>query len=147
MLFSSGCLHDCPPPSQTRRPKEGGPPWSDPRKVVLLGLTRGSQTSFPFAEGSVQDVNLSNTYSYYMIQGLQPGTEYTVTINPIFGDVEGPVVRGKATTGECPAGGVGASPSRRGWGSGCAGVICGPYPACHLVQKAVWVITVLGSHF
>ncbi|NXJ66002.1 CO7A1 protein, partial [Rostratula benghalensis] len=43
-------------------------------------------------------VNLSNTYSYYMMQGLQPGTEYTVTINPIFGDIEGPVVSGKATT-------------------------------------------------
>ncbi|NWU70126.1 COCA1 protein, partial [Pterocles burchelli] len=35
---------------------------------------------------------------FYMIQGLQPGTEYTVTINPIFGDVEGPVVSGKTTT-------------------------------------------------
>lgn len=51
-------------------------------------------------------MNLSSTYSYYMIQGLQPGTEYTVTINPIFGDVEGPVVSRKATTGECPIAGV-----------------------------------------
>jgi len=66
-------------------------------------------------------VNLSNIYSYYMIQGLQPGTEYTVTINPIFGDVEGPVVSRKATTGECPTAGVGASPSRHRQGSGCAG--------------------------
>ncbi|NXX95257.1 CO7A1 protein, partial [Centropus bengalensis] len=46
----------------------------------------------------IQDVNLSNAYSYYMIQGLQPGREYTITINPIFGDVEGPVVSRKATT-------------------------------------------------
>ncbi|NXN34947.1 CO7A1 protein, partial [Rhinoptilus africanus] len=36
--------------------------------------------------------------SYYMIQGLRPGTEYNVTVNPIFGDVEGPVVSSKATT-------------------------------------------------
>ncbi|XP_049669708.1 collagen alpha-1(VII) chain-like [Accipiter gentilis] len=66
--------------------------WSPVRGATGYRLTWSS------AEGSVQDVNLSNTYSYYMIQGLQPGTEYTVTINPIFGDVEGPVVRGKATT-------------------------------------------------
>lgn len=66
-------------------------------------LLEGPHPLFPFAEGSIQDVNLSNTYTYYMIQGLQPGTEYTVTINPIFGDVEGPVVNAKATTGGCPA--------------------------------------------
>ncbi|NXD29651.1 CO7A1 protein, partial [Spelaeornis formosus] len=36
--------------------------------------------------------------TYYMIQGLEPGLEHTVTINPIFGDIEGPVVTGKATT-------------------------------------------------
>ncbi|KAM6292589.1 uncharacterized protein LJ264_013139 [Porphyrio hochstetteri] len=63
----------------------------------IRGAT-GYRLTWTSAEGSIQDVNLSNTYSYYMIQGLQPGTEYTVTINPIFGDVEGPVVSGKATT-------------------------------------------------
>ncbi|XP_009707117.1 PREDICTED: collagen alpha-1(XIV) chain-like, partial [Cariama cristata] len=66
--------------------------WSPVRGATGYRLTWTS------AEGSIQDVNLSNTYSYYMIQGLQPGTEYTVTINPIFGDVEGPVVSDKATT-------------------------------------------------
>ncbi|XP_028941249.1 collagen alpha-1(VII) chain-like, partial [Antrostomus carolinensis] len=66
--------------------------WSPVRGATGYRLTWTS------AEGSIQDVNLSNTYSYYMIQGLQPGTEYTITINPIFGDVEGPVVSGKATT-------------------------------------------------
>ncbi|GAB0175456.1 collagen alpha-1(VII) chain-like [Grus japonensis] len=63
----------------------------------IRGAT-GYRLTWTSAEGSIQDVNLSNIYSYYMIQGLQPGTEYTVTINPIFGDVEGPVVSGKATT-------------------------------------------------
>ncbi|OPJ76407.1 collagen alpha-1(VII) chain [Patagioenas fasciata monilis] len=58
----------------------------------------GYRLTWTSAEGSIQDVNLSNTYSYYMIQGLQPGTEYNVTINPVFGDVEGPVVSRKATT-------------------------------------------------
>ncbi|XP_074023861.1 uncharacterized protein [Numenius arquata] len=66
--------------------------WSPVRGATGYRLTWTS------AEGSIQDVNLSNTYSYYMIQGLQPGTEYTVTINPIFGDIEGPVVSSKATT-------------------------------------------------
>uniref|UniRef100_A0A8B9V4D6 Collagen alpha-1(VII) chain n=1 Tax=Anas zonorhyncha TaxID=75864 RepID=A0A8B9V4D6_9AVES len=66
--------------------------WSPVRGATGYRLTWTS------AEGSIQDVNLSNTYTYYMIQGLQPGTEYTVTINPIFGDVEGPVVNAKATT-------------------------------------------------
>ncbi|KAM4671189.1 uncharacterized protein AAGF69_003796 [Amazona ochrocephala] len=66
--------------------------WSPVRGATGYRLTWTS------AEGSIQDVNLSSTYSYYMIQGLQPGTEYTVTINPIFGDVEGPVVSSKAMT-------------------------------------------------
>lgn len=72
------------------------------------GLSRG--TPFPSAEGSIQDVTLDSSYSFYMIQGLEPGTEHTVTINPIFGDVEGPVVSGKATTGERPAAGAAFSP-------------------------------------
>ncbi|KAM8820166.1 uncharacterized protein ACNFOS_001765 [Eudromia elegans] len=66
--------------------------WSPVRGATGYRLTWMS------AEGTIQDVNLSNIYSYYMIQGLQPGTEYTVTINPIFGDIEGPVVKRKATT-------------------------------------------------
>ncbi|KAM6137711.1 uncharacterized protein FYW35_014140 [Pterocles gutturalis] len=67
------------------------------RWTPVRGAT-GYRLTWTSAEGSIQDVNLSNTYSFYMIQGLQPGTEYTVTINPIFGDVEGPVVSGKMTT-------------------------------------------------
>ncbi|XP_054255740.1 LOW QUALITY PROTEIN: collagen alpha-1(VII) chain-like [Indicator indicator] len=64
-----------------------------------LALTpRELRHHFPLQRAAIQDVNLSNAYSYYMMQGLQPGTEYMVTINPVFGDVEGPVVSGKATT-------------------------------------------------
>lgn len=33
-----------------------------------------------------------------MIQGLHAGSEYTVTINPIFGDTEGPVTATKIKT-------------------------------------------------
>ncbi|XP_063998819.1 collagen alpha-1(VII) chain-like [Pogoniulus pusillus] len=68
--------------------------WSPVQGATGYRLTWTSAAG----EGSIQDVNLSNTYSYYMIQGLQPGTEYTVTINPVFGDVEGPVVSRKAAT-------------------------------------------------
>lgn len=87
-------------------------------------------------------MNLSNTYSYYMIQGLQPGTEYNVTINPVFGDVEGPVVSRKATTGEYPVTGVGASSRGHGWWVKLcrqhrAGVICSHQPACRLLQKTL----------
>ncbi|RMC10553.1 hypothetical protein DUI87_13358 [Hirundo rustica rustica] len=66
--------------------------WSPVRGATGYRLTWTS------AEGSIQDVTLGSSYSYYMIQGLEPGVEHTVTINPIFGDVEGPVVTGKATT-------------------------------------------------
>ncbi|CAN8210468.1 unnamed protein product [Coccothraustes coccothraustes] len=66
--------------------------WSPVRGATGYRLTWAS------AEGSIQDVTLGSSYSYYMIQGLEPGREHTVTINPIFGDIEGPVVTGKATT-------------------------------------------------
>ncbi|TRZ08436.1 hypothetical protein HGM15179_018672, partial [Zosterops borbonicus] len=66
--------------------------WSPVRGATGYRLTWAS------AEGSIQDVTLGSSYSYYMIQGLEPGMEHTVTINPIFGDIEGPVVTGKATT-------------------------------------------------
>ncbi|XP_050841359.1 LOW QUALITY PROTEIN: collagen alpha-1(VII) chain-like [Serinus canaria] len=66
--------------------------WSPVRGATGYRLTWTS------AEGSIQDVTLGSSYSFYMIQGLEPGVEHTVTINPIFGDIEGPVVTGKATT-------------------------------------------------
>ncbi|KAG6921866.1 collagen type XII alpha 1 chain [Chelydra serpentina] len=58
----------------------------------------GYRLTWVSAEGSVEMVNLDDTCSDYMIPGLQPGLEYTVTVNPVFGDVEGPVVSSKATT-------------------------------------------------
>ncbi|NXA07818.1 CO7A1 protein, partial [Sapayoa aenigma] len=82
--------------------------WQLARGSYAMGLVVSSRGCKNSCSGSVlgrlmdrddiQDVNLSNTYSHYMIQGLHPGTEYTVTINPIFGNVEGPVASGKATT-------------------------------------------------
>ncbi|XP_061496317.1 collagen alpha-1(VII) chain-like [Rhineura floridana] len=58
----------------------------------------GYRLTWVSSEGSVQNVNLGDTFSYYMIQGLQPGTEYVVTVNPVFGAIEGPTVTAEATT-------------------------------------------------
>ncbi|KAH1187770.1 hypothetical protein KIL84_020519, partial [Mauremys mutica] len=58
----------------------------------------GYRLTWVSAEGSVETLNLDDTCTDYMIPGLQPGLEYTVTVNPIFGDVEGPVVSSRAAT-------------------------------------------------
>ncbi|XP_060698510.1 collagen alpha-1(VII) chain-like [Hemiscyllium ocellatum] len=58
----------------------------------------GYRLTWGSSEGDLQNVNLGEAYQFYMIRGLQAGTEYTVTINPIFGNVEGPVVSGKIMT-------------------------------------------------
>lgn len=50
------------------------------------------------SDGHIENINLGDTFNFYMIQGLRSGTEYTVTINPIFGDTEGPVTATKITT-------------------------------------------------
>lgn len=55
-----------------------------------------------FPEGHIESVNLGGNYKFYMIQGLHAGTEYTVSINPVFVDVEGPVTSAKAKTCERP---------------------------------------------
>ncbi|XP_059510485.1 collagen alpha-1(VII) chain isoform X4 [Stegostoma tigrinum] len=58
----------------------------------------GYRLTWGSSEGDLQNVNLGEAYHFYMIRGLQAGTEYTVTINPIFGNIEGPVVSGKIVT-------------------------------------------------
>ncbi|CDR00889.1 unnamed protein product, partial [Oncorhynchus mykiss] len=54
-------------------------------------------------EGHRENVNLGETFNFYMIQGLHPGTEYAITINPIFVDIEGPVISTPAKTLESSA--------------------------------------------
>lgn len=49
-------------------------------------------------DGHIENINLDDTFNFYMIQGLRLGSEYTVTINPIFGDTEGPVTAVKIQT-------------------------------------------------
>lgn len=41
---------------------------------------------------------MGDTFNFYMIQGLRSGSEYAATINPIFGDTEGPVTTAKVKT-------------------------------------------------
>ncbi|XP_075715534.1 uncharacterized protein LOC142750416 [Rhinoderma darwinii] len=58
----------------------------------------GYRLTWSSAEGFDQNVNLPDSYSQYLIQGLRPDAEYTVTVNPIFVDIEGPIVTAKVTT-------------------------------------------------
>lgn len=51
-----------------------------------------------FLDDHIENINLGDNFNFYMIQGLHSGSEYTVTINPIFGDTEGPVTTTKAKT-------------------------------------------------
>lgn len=43
-------------------------------------------------DGHIENINLGDNFNFYMIQGLHTGSAYTVTINPIFGDIEGPII-------------------------------------------------------
>ncbi|KAM6984915.1 collagen alpha-1(XIV) chain [Aplochiton taeniatus] len=63
----------------------------------------GYRLTWSNSDGHIENVNLGETYNFYMIQGLSQGSQYTVTINPIFVDVEGPVTSYKAKTLESSA--------------------------------------------
>lgn len=89
-------LHIRNPATLAYKALGASPLGTDKQGAVLLGLRLANPLAI--AEGSVQDVNLGDTYSYFMIQGLQPGTEYIVSVNPIFGAIEGPIITAKATT-------------------------------------------------
>lgn len=54
--------------------------------------------SLCLSDGHIENINLGDNFNFYMIQGLYPGSDYTITINPIFGDTEGPVTTTKAKT-------------------------------------------------
>ncbi|RXM31571.1 Coatomer subunit gamma-2 [Acipenser ruthenus] len=58
----------------------------------------GYRLTWSSSEGYIENLNLGESYTFYMIQGLRPGSEYTVTINPIFVDIEGPVTTGNIKT-------------------------------------------------
>lgn len=57
----------------------------------LGGAKEGSKKPHLSSDGHIENINLGDNFNFYMIQGLRSGTEYTITINPIFGDTEGPV--------------------------------------------------------
>ncbi|XP_056223924.1 collagen alpha-1(VII) chain isoform X3 [Seriola aureovittata] len=72
------------------------------RWVSVKGAT-GYRLTWASPDGHIENINLGDTFNFYMIQGLHPGSEYTVTINPIFGDIEGPVTSTKVKTLESSA--------------------------------------------
>ncbi|XP_024909764.1 collagen alpha-1(VII) chain-like, partial [Cynoglossus semilaevis] len=71
--------------------------WTSVRGATGYRLTWASQNDH------IENINLGDNFNFYMIQGLHSGSEYTVTINPIFGDTEGPVTTTKAKTLESSA--------------------------------------------
>lgn len=53
---------------------------------------------FCLPDGHIENINLGDAFNFYMIQGLSLGTEYTITINPIFGDTEGSITTARIKT-------------------------------------------------
>nr|XP_057933611.1 collagen alpha-1(VII) chain isoform X2 [Doryrhamphus excisus] len=67
------------------------------RWTSVRGAT-GYRLTWASPDGHIENINLRDAFSFYMIQGLHAGTEYTITMNPIFGDMEGPVTSTKVKT-------------------------------------------------
>ncbi|XP_041820381.1 collagen alpha-1(VII) chain [Chelmon rostratus] len=63
----------------------------------------GYRLTWESPDGHIENINLGDNFNFYMIQGLHSGSEYTVTINPIFGDTEGPITSTKVKTLESSA--------------------------------------------
>ncbi|TRY60262.1 hypothetical protein DNTS_004245 [Danionella cerebrum] len=72
------------------------------RWASVRGAT-GYRLTWASPEGHIENLNLGENFNFYMVQGLHAGTEYSVTINPIFGDTEGPVTSAKTKTLESSA--------------------------------------------
>ncbi|TNN49342.1 Collagen alpha-1(VII) chain [Liparis tanakae] len=58
----------------------------------------GYRLTWESPDGHIENINLGDNFNFYMIQGLRSASEYTITINPIFGDIEGPVTSGTVKT-------------------------------------------------
>ncbi|XP_061663306.1 collagen alpha-1(VII) chain isoform X4 [Syngnathoides biaculeatus] len=63
----------------------------------------GFRLTWASPDGHIENINLRDAFDFYMIQGLHAGAEYTVAMNPVFGDVEGPVTSAKVNTLESSA--------------------------------------------
>ncbi|XP_065807427.1 collagen alpha-1(VII) chain isoform X1 [Labrus bergylta] len=72
------------------------------RWASVKGAT-GYRLTWAAPDGHIENINLDDTFNFYMIQGLKPASEYTITINPIFGDTEGPVITTTVKTLESSA--------------------------------------------
>ncbi|XP_028274896.1 collagen alpha-1(VII) chain [Parambassis ranga] len=72
------------------------------RWTSVRGAT-GYRLTWESPDGHIENINLGDTFNFYMIQGLHTGSAYTVTINPIFGDIEGPIITTNIKTLESSA--------------------------------------------
>ncbi|XP_078731310.1 collagen alpha-1(VII) chain-like [Lampetra fluviatilis] len=67
--------------------------WEPPRGATGYRLTWGATEG-----GDRQSVTVDGSYSTFLLPGMSTGSEYQVSINPVYGSVEGPVVTASATT-------------------------------------------------
>uniref|UniRef100_A0A3Q3JJL1 Collagen, type XIV, alpha 1b n=1 Tax=Monopterus albus TaxID=43700 RepID=A0A3Q3JJL1_MONAL len=72
------------------------------RWTSVNGAT-GYRLTWASPDGHIENINLRSKINFYMIQGLDPGSGYTITINPIFGDIEGPITTAEVKTLESSA--------------------------------------------
>ncbi|KAM8909698.1 uncharacterized protein col7a1l [Spinachia spinachia] len=63
----------------------------------------GYRLTWESPDGHIENINLGDNFNFYMIQGLHSASEYTITINPIFGDIEGPITSTQVKTLESSA--------------------------------------------
>uniref|UniRef100_S4R567 Fibronectin type-III domain-containing protein n=1 Tax=Petromyzon marinus TaxID=7757 RepID=S4R567_PETMA len=69
--------------------------WEPLRGATGYRLTWGATEG-----GDRQSVTVDGSYSTFLLPGMSTGSEYQVSINPVYGSVEGPVVTASATTPE-----------------------------------------------
>lgn len=76
----------------------GGVTETKPDLILWHSAIQCLCVSLCLSDDHIENINLGDTFNYYMIQGLRSGSEYTITINPIFGDTEGPITATKVKT-------------------------------------------------
>ncbi|XP_075968030.1 uncharacterized protein col7a1l [Anarhichas minor] len=67
------------------------------RWASVKGAT-GYRLTWESPDRHIENINLGDNFNFYMILGLHSASEYTITINPIFGDIEGPITSTKLKT-------------------------------------------------
>ncbi|CAN0001303.1 unnamed protein product [Lampetra planeri] len=64
---------------------------------LVKGAT-GYRLTWGPAGGDPQSLSLGESYGFYQLQGLQAATDYEVSVNPVYGSVEGPTTTARTHT-------------------------------------------------